>query len=262
MASCSETNNETKPQESEVNVSTDIEMDHFNIWVNDPQKAKQKLTDIGFTSVPDSLSAIHHGQGTAGRYFNFLNGYLELIFVYDEEELKANNAKNDELDFTARANFENNGASPFSIALKVKDYEVDKIPFEKIRYHQEWMEPDVAIFSAKNSNAHLMEPSVFVVYPEIESDMFETLSDLKNIPEEYAFARSFYKHPNGAKKVTDIIISTTDADLSTETMTALNGIGNISVKNGEAHLMELYFDHNCQGKNFDLRPDLPLIIHL
>lgn len=242
--------------------STDLQLDHFNIWVKNPKKAKKQLTEIGFTSVPDSLSQIHNGQGTAGRYFYFLNGYLELIFVHDQNELEENNAKNKGLDFTERASFEKNGASPYSLALKVKDYNVTKIPFEKVRYHQDWMEGDFSIYPAKNSKTHLKEPSVFVVYPEIESEIFETLSDLKNIPNEYAFLREFYKHPNGAKKITDIIITSIDLDLKTETMKAVNGIEEVTVKNGTEHLMELYFDNNVQGKSFDLRPELPLIIYL
>jgi hypothetical protein len=33
----------------------------------------------------------------------------------------------------------------------------------------------------------------------MESERFETLADLENIPDEYAFERAFYKHPNGAQ---------------------------------------------------------------
>lgn len=255
-------NNDKRTDQITVNSSTDLQVDHFNIWVKDPKIAKERLTDLGFTSVPDSLSQIHKGQGTAGRYFNFLNSYLELIFVYDQNELEENNRKNIGLDFTQRANFENNGASPFSIALKLKDYDPEKIPFEKVKYHQDWMEENANIYSAKNSKTHLKEPSIFVVYPEIESDRFETISDLKNIPDEYAFAREFYKHPNGAKKITNIVITSTDLDLKTETIKAVNVIENFTVKNGTEHLMELYFDNNIQEKSFDLRPELPLVIYL
>lgn len=254
--------NETKADQKTLNVSSDLEVDHFNIWVENQKKAKEKLIEIGFTCVPDSLSQIHKGQGTAGRYFNFLNGYLELIFVYDQSELEENNKENNELDFIERSNFKENGASPFSIALKIKDYKIEKIPFEKVRYHQDWMQENVNIYSAKNSKTNLGEPSIFVVYPEIESDRFETLSDLKNIPEEYAFARAFYKHPNGAKKITNIKIISSDLDLKTETMKAINGIKNVNVQNGTEHLMELYFDNNVQEKSFDLRPELPIIINL
>jgi len=44
-------------------------------------------------------------------------------------------------------------------------------------------------------------------------------------------------------------------------MQAVNGIEGLAVKKGAAHLMELYFDDNIQGKSFDLRPELPLKIY-
>jgi len=244
------------------NFSTDLQTDHFNIWVENPKKAKQQLINIGFTAVPDSLSKIHEGQGTAGKYFNFLNGYLELIFVYNQDELIENNENNIELDFTERANFRKNGASPYGIALKVKDYNVSKIPFQKIRYHQDWMEENASIYSAKISKTNLNEPSIFVVYPKIESERFETLDDLKSIPEQYAFYSAFYKHQNGAQKITDVIITSNQLNLNTETIKALNSVENLTVKSGKQHLMELHFDNDIQGKSFDLRPELPLIIYL
>ncbi|WP_271855907.1 hypothetical protein [Patiriisocius marinus] len=262
FTACKDVKDVEKVNEKSEIVSSDLIVDHFNIWVKNPTKAKERLTDIGFYAVPDSLSLIHTGQGTTGKYFYFLNGYLELIFVYHQNEFDANNALNTALDFKERVNFETNGASPFSIALQVKEYNIEKIPFEKIRYHQEWMEENESIYSAKNSKINLKEPSIFVVYPEIEATKFETISDLKNIPDEYAFARSFYKHPNGAEKVTKISITTTGTNTQTETITAINGIENISIQNGKEHLMELYFDNNIQDKTIDLRPELPLIVYL
>lgn len=244
------------------NISSNLQIDHLNIWVNNPEIARESLTELGFNSVPDSLSAVHEGQGTAGKYFNFLNSYLELIYVYDQNELEENIKKNKNLDFTKRANFDKNGASPFSLALKVRDYDVEKIPFKKVKYHQEWMDKNSNIYSAQNSKTHLQEPSIFVVYPEIESDRFESISDLKKIPEEYAFAREFYKHPNGAKKITNVVITSTDLDLNTETIKAVNGIPGLNIKNGTEHLMEIYFDNNLQDKKFDLRPELPVIIYM
>ncbi len=262
FSSCKDEKRENRTDKINENFSSNLQVDHFNIWVKNANIVKERITEVGFTSVPDSLSEVHTGQGTAGKYFNFLNGYLELIFVYDQNELEENIKKNKSLDFKERANFANNGASPFSLALKLKDYDVEKIPFEKVEYHQNWMDEDSNIYSAINSKTHLKEPSIFVVYPEIESDRFETISDLKNIPDEYAFAREFYKHPNGAKKITNIVITSTDLDLKTETIKVVNGIPNLAVKNGTEHLMELYFDNNIQEKTFDLRPELPLIIYL
>lgn len=262
LSSCQEIKTNTNSTEAIPQNSSDLEVDHVNIWVENPANTKESLIELGFTAVPDSLSKIHHGQGTAGRYFYFLNSYLELIFVYDPDELIQNNAANKSLDFTARANFTTNGASPFGIALKVKDYAVEKIPFQKVEYHQDWMEENANIYAAKNSKVHLNEPSLFVVYPEIESDQFESFEDLKIIPEEYAIWRSFFKHKNGAQKITAIAITSPDLDATTETMKAVNGMKGLSVKKGSTHLMELFFDHGIQGKSFDLRPELPLIVHL
>ncbi|NER18388.1 hypothetical protein [Spongiivirga citrea] len=260
--SCKEVE-KTKAKSQQIKeISTDLQVDHLNIWVENPELTKKKLNEIGFTSLPDSLSPIHHGQGTTGRYFNFLNSYLELIFVYNQNELEENNNKNKDLDFTVRAGNRINGASPFSIALKVKDYQVDKIPFQTVLYHQDWMEENMNIHSAKSSKTNIQEPSVFVVYPKIESDQFETLADLKNIPEEYAIYREFFKHKNEVKKLTNIVITSTDKELGTDTIKACNKIQNLTIESGPEHLMELFFDNQVQGKTFDLRPELPLVIYL
>ncbi len=262
LSSCKDKKNEKKAIEISQVVSSDLNVDHFNIWVINPNKAKKKLTDIGFTSVPDSLSAVHKGQGTAGRYFYFLNNYIELIYVYDQTELEENNKINKDLDFVERANFKKNGASPFSIALKVKDYNVEKIPFKKVQYHQDWMDKNASIYSARNSKTKLKEPSIFVVYPEMESGTFKSMTELENFSSEDESWKEYFKHPNGAKKITDIVITSTNLDVKTETIKAVNGIENITIQKGNEHLMELYFDNHIQGKSYDLRPELPIIINL
>ncbi len=241
---------------------SDLRLDHFNIWVEDPEPAKQALIDIGFLAVPDTLSRIHEGQGTTGRYFYFFNGYLELIFIHKQDEFDQNNRMNPEMDFEERANFAKNNASPFSIALSVNEYAVEKIPFEKVDYHQDWMSDYTSIYAAKNSKLKLGEPSVFVVYPEIEIDRFETEADLVKIPEEYAIWRSFFKHPNGARKISKIRLTSNAVDFQSETIQSLNGIDELEVILGEEHLMELFFDDQIQGKSYDLRPEVPLKIYM
>ena len=245
------------------NFSSNLEFDHINIWVDDPLLTKQKLIDIGFNAVPDSLSQIHKGQGTSGRYFNFLNTYIELIFVSDQDELNANNRKNKDLDFTTRANFKQNGASPFSIALKMKDYHIDSIPFENVRYHQNWMAKDASIYAAKNSKLKINEPSVFVVYPEIEAFSVDSYEELDNFPSEDNTWKELFKHPNGAQKISKINITSKHLnDLDSETLNAVNAIKELNIQNGSQHLIEVYFDKHIQNKSFDLRPTLPLIIYL
>lgn len=255
LTTCKKTEKTTKK------ISSDLSVDHLNIWVENPEKARDKLVEIGFNTLPDSLIELHKGQGTTGKYFNFLNSYLELIYVYNQKDLENNNKINKDLDFVKRANFISNGASPFSLALKMKDYNIEKIPFKKIKYHQEWMERDFSIYSAKNSNINIKEPSIFVVYPIIEAKNFDSLEDVDKIPEEYDFYKKTFKHKNDAQKITKIIITSKGLETNSETINVINGIKNVVVRNGSEHLMELYFDNNIQGKTFDLRPELPLIIY-
>ena len=242
--------------------SEKLEIDHVNIWVENPKEAQAKLVKLGFTIVPDSLSQVHHGQGTAGKYFNFLNGYLELIFVHDSIEFQQNINKNQSLDFSERANHEKNNASPFSIALKMKDYDLGEIPFPKIPYHQDWMEKDRKIYAAITSKTHLKEPSIFVVYPELEAVNFESTVALKDIQSGDDTWKTLFKHSNGTEKITAVKITSPNIDMTTETMKTLGNLVTLKVKSGDEHLMELYFDNQAQGKSFDLRPELPLIVHL
>lgn len=241
---------------------SNLRMDHVNIWVKNPVAAKGKLEEIGFTAIPDSLSKIHSGQGTTGRYFYFLNGYLELIYKYDDKEFEGNAKINEFLDFVERSKSPENGYLPFSVALKMSEYDRNEIPFRTIEYHQKWMGETDRIYVAESSKIKKEEPSIFVVYPIIEYDEFESIDSLKNIPDEYSIWREFYKHENGAGKITLIRIHSNNLDQKSETLKALNRLKNVEVNDGEEYLMEIFFDNQHQKKTHDLRPELPLIIHL
>lgn len=242
--------------------AANLKMDHVNIWVKNPKEAKGKLEAIGFTAVPDSLCQVHSGQGTTGRYFYFLNGYLELIYKYEEEEFQANATINKSLDFIERSNSPENGYLPFSVALNMKHYNKNEIPFKTIEYHQDWMGATDRIYMAENSKTKKEEPSIFVVYPTIQYDVFESMDSLINIPDEYSIWRTFYKHKNGAEKISLVKIHSNNLDKESETIKTLRGLENVEIIEGEAYLMEIFFDNQTQHKTYDLRPELPLKIYL
>lgn len=244
------------------NEESTLKVDHVNIWVQNPKYGKEKLEEIGFTSIPDSLCKVHAGQGTTGRYFYFLNAYLELIFIHNEEEFQRNVERNRKLDFVERANSPQNGFSPFSVALKMADYDKESIPFETVEYQQEWMGESNRIFAARNSKFNKAEPSLFVVYPEIEYDTFESMEDLSIIPEEYSMWREFYKHKNGAEKISKIRIHSNEVNHKSETVKMLKAIKEIELVEGEAYLMEIYFDDQRKNEVYDMRPEIPLKIYL
>ena len=251
-----------QPEKITSTPTSKLAFDHVNIWVKNPQIAKKKLEKIGFTGIPDSLSQIHTGQGTTGRYFYFLNGYLELIFVYDEEEFNTNVAKNKQLDFEERSKSPENGFLPFSIALKMENYDKNKIPFKTIEYTQDWMGDSNKIYVSKNAKLKKEEPSLFVIYPEIQYDVFDTKKDLSKIPEEYSMWRDFYYHKNEAEKISKIKIYTSKLDTNSETLKMLNDLKEVEVVEGEEYLMELYFDNQKKKKVYDMRPEIPLKVYL
>jgi len=238
-----------------------FKIDHILVWVKNPSKMKAKFEDLGFKGVPDSLSQVHEGQGTAGRYFNFLNCYLELIYVNDTNEFQNNIRANNPLDFEERKNNVENGFSPFGIGLKMKKYLPDSIPFKTFKYHQNWMGEGKNIYTAINSKKNKVEPSIFVIYPEIEADEFEREEDLSKIPEEYSIWREFYKHKNGVKKITKLVYTLKKTDKTSNTLEEIKKIKMIDFKVGKEYLLEIYFDNNQQGEEFDLRPELPIKIY-
>jgi len=237
-------------------------VDHVNIWLKNPRIAKDKLEEIGFQGIPDSLCLIHTGQGTTGRYFYFLNSYLEFIFINDEEEFEDNAEKNKELDFIERVNNHETGFLPFSIALKMENYNKDQIPFEVIPYAQDWMGESNKIYAAKNSKIKKEEPSLFIIYPEIAYDVFENKKELSKIPEEYSIWREFYKHKNGAEKISKIKIHSSELDPKSETVKMLKKLKEVELVEGEEYLMELYFDNQKKNEIYDMRPEIPLKIYL
>ncbi|WP_298511913.1 hypothetical protein [uncultured Kordia sp.] len=267
IVSCDSKKQVKTEKETKVEIAPELiknlKVDHFNLWTKKPEEFKKKLVKAGFTVIPDSLRPPHVGQGTQGKYINFLNMYFEIISVYDEEELMANQKQNPLLDFETRKNYEKNGASPFSISLQMKAYDASKIPFETVKYHQSWMSSDsVNIESAKSSKTNFSEPSVFVVYPEISSDDFATIEDLVKIPEEYAMWREFFKHSNGAKRVTNMKVHMVRKHEVSDVIPVLNGIEGLQIIDDTSHFIEVDFDHKIQNIKLDFRPDFPVIINL
>ncbi|MEM6684373.1 MAG: hypothetical protein AAF617_01155 [Bacteroidota bacterium] len=244
-------------------LSENLKIDHFNLWTNTPELLKQKLVEAGFTVVPDSLIQPHQGQGTRGKYINFLNMYFEIIYINNEEEFKSNQIANPLLDFETRGNYLENGASPFSIALRMKEYVVEKIPFETVAYHQSWMDEEaISIRAAKSSKTKFSEPSVFIINPG-NNEEFESIEELvAKIPEQYAIWREFFKHKNGAKKVTNIQLHIQRTHEISNTIQVLNSLEDIQILDDTSQYIEIDFDNKEQDITLDFRPDFPVIFRL
>lgn len=238
--------------------TTALRLDHFFLWVKDPNAVVKRLEEIGFTAIPDSLSAIHQGQGTAGRYFYFLNTYFELLFVHDREALVANDQKYGFLETQKRVDYENTNASAFGIGLQMEKYDPSRIPFGATRFYQTYLPDDSYLYFATSSDQLINEPLTFVVCPELQSTSKDS-NDLSKMSEQ---VRGFYEHANNTRRVSKVMITVVHKSPLSKTMEEVNKMQNIEIVKGKEQLLEIYFDNGAQGKSHDLRPQIPVVVYL
>lgn len=220
-----------------------IELDHFFILVKPGAEAAERLLQLGMT---EGRPNRHPGQGTSNRRFFFPNGgMLELLWVHDETEAK--NGPGRDLGFPERSN--NPEASPFGVILRRKDNLVSGMPFPGWTYQPDYFTPPMSFHVGENTNA-LSEP-LCIYMPFVDPD--------KVYPGQATLDKETPKTRDGFNAISSIHISI-PSPLS-PVLEVLNTADKVSVQTGEAHLMEIIFDHNEQGQQCDLRPELPLIVH-
>ncbi|WP_422082160.1 VOC family protein [Ulvibacterium sp.] len=238
--------------------TTALRLDHFFLWVKDPDAIVKRLESIGFTAIPDSLSTIHQGQGTAGRYFYFLNAYFEFLFVHDREALIANDEEYGFLETQKRVDYENTNASAFGVGLQMENYDPSRIPFGATRFYQTYLPDDSYLYFATSSDQLINEPLTFVVCPELQNIVKDS-NDLARMSEQM---RGFYEHDNKAKRVSKITITLAHKGPLSKAMDEVNKMQNVEIVKGKEQLLEIYFDNGTQGKFHDLRPQIPVLIYL
>ena len=62
-----------------------MDIDHIFIFTDDNGKVADQLIEFGMT---EGSNRIHAGQGTTNRKFYFDNFFLELLWVYDTNQIK------------------------------------------------------------------------------------------------------------------------------------------------------------------------------
>lgn len=225
-----------------------LELDHIFIWVKPNAPEAAILEEIGIKRTPNTSE--HRGQGTASNFFFFENAYLELIWISDENVAQQSMERTG-IDWRSRANWQQTGASPFGIGLHKTSEAIDLNLFP-LKYWAEWMQPNTVIHFA-DSVTNNLEPLYFIV-PEYMSfaTQFEQYSEnIKKMVE---------LHPLGVKKITDIKITVTNQTELTKISSQLSQENIAQIQINISYLLELTFDGGRQGKSYDARPVLPIIL--
>jgi len=220
-----------------------LALDHVFILTEVGAPTAEKLLSVGMTEGP---GRVHKGQGTANRRFEFINGFLELLWVHDKQEAMA--GPGSMLRFAERANQLNDNACPFGVILCPEDNAMD-LPFSGWSYQPDYFDPPMAFHVGGNSE--LLEEPLCIYAP------FFSASSVKLSPSD---GQNKLQSQVDFARISHIKLSVACRALSDQ-LQAANFASGLQIIASDEHLMELTFDHARLGMRKDFRPDLPLIIN-
>ena len=227
-----------------------LALDHVWIFVAPGALERKALEKAGVRIAPDVNR--HEGQGTASVTVEFLNRYLELLYLDDTVPV-APGMEVAVKKFRARAAWRETGASPFGIGTRRTPSTPATLPFPTWKVTVEWM-PKGSFMEMLTPREMPKAPSLFVTAAPLDEDANRKLAA------EPVKGRMFL-HPNGARRFTGVRIVVPDAADLPHAASYLAGAGVAKFDVGPDWLMEVTLDDGRQGVTRDLRPDLPLVIH-
>ena len=184
-----------------------------------------------------------NGQGVSQVTFVLENTMIELLWVSDEELFRESWVAWDPLH-EERANWRTTAASPFGLAFHRTDPSILELPFTTA---EGWYE-DLGGYVLHSDP---LAPALFVMAPRT------SMPEPSWMTEE---GRRLRHNPAGIGSVTSVTVGS-PGSLDHEAWRSLEQQGALRLKRGVEHVLELTFDDHRQGKTFDGRPALPLVLH-
>jgi hypothetical protein len=223
-----------------------LELDHVYIVVQPPvSRAADALRRAGV--MLDTTIQRHEGQGTASIAAFFENAYLELLWV-DSATAVDSAHRTDVADFRRAADWRASGASPFGLGLHVIGGRVADLPIPARRDPAPHLGPDV-FYLILRQPAETLAADVFIM-PAAGAvttwlDRFRTRR-----PELFA-------HAIGARRVTRVLLHGSPANRPRAIDLDPRLIG---FEAGPMQYVTVEFDSGGLGREWDLRPILPLVL--
>jgi len=229
-----------------------VQFDH--VWiVTAPHAPERKLLeDAGFT-VAAQLNT-HEGQGTASVTIEFLNGYLELMWL--DESVPGTPVVVEK--FRNRSQWRTSGWAPIGIALHRTGKSDEALPWPSWKIPRaDWLREGTAI-EMLTPRENPKAVSVFVEPSYLAVDEARNRATAAGASPE---AKDF-KHANGTHRITAVRVIAPDAKgIEGLPRDDLHRLGICDFKVGEQWQVELTLDGGLAKKERDLRPGLPLVIH-
>ena len=229
-----------------------LALDHFWIATATGGAAERAaLEQAGFRISPTVNR--HDGQGTASQTVEFENGFLELLYPDPSVPVTSEGGRIAQQRFTERANWRENNVSPFGIAVRRTPATPAEFPFETWRVTSDWMAPGtfMEMLTPRGSRA---------VNVAVHAHGTDEGANLRTIASGGEAAWQF-QHPNGARRITNLVVIAPDIDGLPPSAQFVNDSGAVSMRAGNEWLAVLTLDNGAQGQRRDLRPALPLVVH-
>lgn len=218
-----------------------MEIDHIFICVKDEARGAEALKALGLT---EGTPNVHPGQGTANRRFFFRNAFIELLHLTDESEAQSQLTAPTQL--FERLNGTDGVASPFGICFRPSTAG-EKPIFPVWEYRPVYLP---ATLKVDVGHAPVSEPMWFF------------LAFAKR-PDEAPIERAQpFEHPNGFRDMTSVRVTTPSHQAFSTPANGANLLNGFEIVHGDEHLVELDVDHGASGQTYDLRPALPMMMHV
>ncbi|MCC5627761.1 VOC family protein [Nostoc sphaeroides CHAB 2801] len=219
-----------------------LELDHIFVCVEPEAVVADLLTDFGLT---EGSRRIHRGQGTANVCFSFENAYLELLWLFDTNEIQSPVVRATGL--WERCRWQETQACPFGISFRLTASDLREMPFSTWDYYATYLPPRASIPIATNSD-NLSEPLIFIS---------PTTRKPTNYPLE---RRPSLVHKVGFKEITALKITLPGVQNFSAEVKTLIELGLVQFSHGNFYQLEIEFDNAKSGNSQDFGLQLPILI--
>jgi len=227
-----------------------LALDHVWIFVSSGAPERAALEKAGFRVAPTVNR--HDGQGTASMTVEFVNGFLELMYLDDSVPVSPGKEVAVK-KFRDRAAWRQTGVSPFGIGTRRTASTPAPFPFPTWKITADWL-PKGQSIEMLTPREFSKAPSLFVAAGSVDEDANARVA-------ADPVKGAMFHHPNGARRLTGVRLVAPDASALPPASRYLSDAGVASFDVGSAWLLEVTLDGGKQGATRDLRPGLPLIVH-
>ncbi|WP_375475054.1 VOC family protein [uncultured Nostoc sp.] len=219
-----------------------LELDHIFVCVEPEAPPADILTAFGLT---EGTRRIHQGQGTANVCFFFENAYLELLWLFDANEIQSPLVHPTGL--WSRCRWQETQACPFGISFRSTASDLREMPFSTWDYHAKYRTLGASIPIATNSD-NLLEPLIFISLATQKP---------RNLPLE---RRPPLVHQVGFKEITALQVTLPGVQNFSAEVRTLIELGLVQFSQGNFYQLEIEFDNAKEGSSQDFGSQLPILI--